>query len=47
MPPPMADDDDQESDPDEEECLSDEVLNENYFITDPFFYQENILEIEI
>ena len=41
MPPPMDDDDqdsDSESDPDEEEYFSDEVLNENDFITDPYFY---------
>ena len=50
MPPPMDDDDqdsDLESDLDEEEFLSDEVLNENNFITDPYFYQENIREIEV
>ncbi|XXG85977.1 hypothetical protein AAC387_Pa11g0971 [Persea americana] len=38
MPPPMDDDDqddDLELDPDEEEYLSDEVLNENDFIIDP------------
>ena len=43
----MDDDDDQESDPDEKEYISDEVLNENDLITDPFFYQENIPEIEV
>ena len=47
MPPPMDDDDDRESDPDEKEYISDEVLNENDLITDPFFYQENIPEIEV
>ncbi|XXG42198.1 hypothetical protein AAC387_Pa01g2530 [Persea americana] len=50
MPPPMEDDDQdnhRELDFDEEEYLSDEVLNENDFITDPFFYQENVLEIEV
>ena len=50
MPPPFDDDDqdnDPESDPDEEEYLSDEVLNEDDFNTDPYFYQENILEIEV
>ena len=51
MPPPMEDDDyqdsDLESDPDEEEYLSDEVLNENDFITNHFFYQVNIPEIEV
>ena len=40
MPPPM-DDDDQDSDPksnpDEDEYLSNEVLNENDFIIDPYF----------
>ncbi|XXG41745.1 hypothetical protein AAC387_Pa01g2147 [Persea americana] len=50
MPPPI-DDDDQGSDPeldlDEEKYLSDEVLHENDFITDPYFYQENIPEIEV
>ena len=40
-------DSDQELDPDEEEYLLDEILNENIFITDPFFYWENILEIEV
>ncbi|XXG82451.1 hypothetical protein AAC387_Pa10g0398 [Persea americana] len=39
--------DDPESDPDEEEYLSDEVLNENDFISDPYFYQEIIPEIEV
>ena len=50
MPPPMDDDDhenDPESDLDEEEYLSDRVLNENDFITDPYFYQEIISEIEV
>lgn len=52
MPSPMDEDDDyegsdQESDPDEEEYLLDEVLNENDFTTDPLFYQENIPEIEV
>ena len=46
MPLPMDDDDykdsDLESEPGEEEYISDEVLNENDFITDPFFYEENI-----
>lgn len=50
MQPAMQDDDDyrgsnKESDLDEEEYLSNEVLNEN--VTDPFFYQENIPEIEV
>ena len=40
-------DSDQESDPDEQEYLSYEILNENNFITDPFFYQENIPEMEV
>ncbi|XXG47263.1 hypothetical protein AAC387_Pa02g1935 [Persea americana] len=48
--PPLMDDDDQdsdpESDPDEEKYLSSEILNENDFITDPYFCQENIPEIE-
>ena len=47
MPPPMEDDDyqdsDRESNPDEKDYLSDEMLNENGFIIDPFFYRENIL----
>ena len=50
MPPPLDDDDqdnDPESDPDEEEYLSDEVFIENDFITDPYFYQENIPKIEV
>ena len=50
MLPPMDDDDqdnDPESDPDEEEYLSDEILNKNYFINDPYFYQEIIQEIEV
>ena len=45
------DNDDQDSDPkldpDEEEYLSDEVLNQNDFITDPYWYQENVPEIEV
>ena len=50
MQPPMDDDDqdsDPESDPDEEEYSSAEVLNENDFIIDTYFYQENIQEIEV
>eukprot|EP00268_Persea_americana_P011078 TRINITY_DN14606_c0_g2_i1.p2 TRINITY_DN14606_c0_g2~~TRINITY_DN14606_c0_g2_i1.p2 ORF type:complete len:284 (+),score=65.01 TRINITY_DN14606_c0_g2_i1:3752-4603(+) len=51
MPPPMDDDDNHDNDlkldPDEEDYLSDEELNENGFITNPFFYQENIPDIEI
>ena len=50
MPPPLDEDDqdnDPESDPDEEEYLSDEVLNENDFIIDPYFYQKVISEIEV
>ncbi|XXG62972.1 hypothetical protein AAC387_Pa05g1254 [Persea americana] len=50
MPPPMDDDDqdnDPESDSNEEEYLSDEVLNENNFIIDPYFYQEIIPEIKV
>ena len=52
MPPPMDGDDDyqgsdQESDLDEEEYVSDEVLDGNYFIIDSFFYQENIPEREV
>ena len=41
MPPPMDDDDqciDPKSHPDEKEYLSDELLNENDFINDPYFY---------
>ena len=50
MLPPMDDDDqdnDLESDPDEEQYLSDEVLNENDFITDPYFSQENFPKKEV
>ena len=50
MPPPMDDDDqdsDLESNPDEKEYLSYEVLNENDFIIDPYFYQEHIQEIQV
>lgn len=51
MLPPMDDDDYQDNGPkldlDEEDYLSDEVLSENDFIIDPFFYQENILDIEV
>ena len=49
MPQPMDDDDlesDPESDPDEEEYISNEVLNENDLIANPYFYQENIQKID-
>ena len=51
MPPPMDDDDyqdnDQKSNPKEEEYHLDEILNENDFIIDRFFYQGNVLKIEV
>ncbi|XXG73636.1 hypothetical protein AAC387_Pa07g2521 [Persea americana] len=50
IPPPMDNDDqgdDPKSDPDEEEYISDEVLNENDLIIDHYFYQEIISEIEV
>lgn len=39
--------DDEGWEPDDEEYLLDEILNENDFITDPFFYQEVIPEIKL
>lgn len=50
MSPPMDSDyqdNDRELEPDEKEYLSNEVLNENDYITDPFFYLEIIPEIEV